>query len=42
MDSNGKAEIHFGQGVAALEVDDHGAALEHFRSAHRLEPGSPP
>ncbi len=41
MDSNGKAEIHFGQGVAALEVDDHVAALEHFRSAHRLEPGSP-
>ena len=41
MDSNGKAEIHFGQGMAALDADDHGAALEHFRSAHRLESGSP-
>ncbi len=40
MDSNGKAEIHFGQGMAALDIDDHGAALEHFRSAYRLEPSS--
>ena len=41
MDSNGKAADQFGQGMVALDSGDQGAALEHFRSAHRLEPGSP-
>lgn len=41
MDSNAKAEDHFGQGLAALAIGDHEAALERFRSAHRLSPGSP-
>ena len=26
--------------MAALDTDDHGAALDHFRSAHQLEHGS--
>ncbi len=41
MDSNGKAEDHFGQGLAALEIGEYEAALDRFRSAHRRSPGSP-
>ena len=41
MNFDGKVEDHFGRGLVALETGDHEAALERFRSAHRLSPGSP-
>ncbi len=42
MDSSCTAEDHFRHGQAALDIEDHDAALEHFRSAHRLEPTMTP
>jgi len=41
MDTPITADEHFRRGEAALAVDDPAGALEHFRSAHRLEPGNP-
>lgn len=35
------ADEHFLRGEAALAGGDAAAALEHFRIAHRLEPGNP-
>jgi tetratricopeptide (TPR) repeat protein len=40
MESSYSAAEHFRQGETALAQSDHGAALEHFRSAHRLEPSA--
>lgn len=41
MDASFSAEEHFCRGKAALACEDHAAALEHFRTAHRLDPTSP-
>ena len=41
MDTPLTAAEHFGRGEAALAADDYSGALEHFRSAHRLEPANP-
>ena len=41
MDASCSAEEHFRRGEAALETDDHALALEHFRSANRLDPTRP-
>ncbi|MEE9606225.1 MAG: hypothetical protein V3U03_00695 [Myxococcota bacterium] len=38
MDASFSAEDHFRRGQEALESQRHTAALEHFRSAHRLDP----
>ena len=40
MDAHYSAEEHFCRGEAELEAGRHGAALEHFRAAHRLDPTS--
>lgn len=40
MDARFSAEEHFHRGGAALELGKHAEALEHFRSAHRLDPTS--
>ena len=40
MDAHFSAEEHFCRGEAELEVGRHAAALDHFRSAHRLDPAS--
>ena len=41
MDTPLTAAEHFCRGEAALAADDTSGALEHFRSAHRLEPANP-
>jgi tetratricopeptide (TPR) repeat protein len=41
MDASCSAEEHFRRGEAALQVEDHALALEHFRAANRLDPTSP-
>jgi tetratricopeptide (TPR) repeat protein len=35
------ADEHFRLGRAALATNDYNRALEHFRAAHRMEPGNP-
>lgn len=40
MDASFSAEEHFRQGEKALAAAQDEAALEHFRSAHRLDPAS--
>ena len=40
MDAHFSAEEHFCRGEAELEAGRHAAALDHFRSAHRLDPAS--
>ncbi|MGH0030395.1 MAG: tetratricopeptide repeat protein [Myxococcota bacterium] len=40
MDATHTAEDHYRRGVEALSADRGAEALAHFRSAHRLEPGS--
>ena len=40
MDTSFTADEHFRRGQAALGIERHDAALEHFGAAHRLEPGS--
>ena len=40
MDASYSAEEHYRQGEKALQAESHQEALEHFRSAHRLEPGN--
>jgi tetratricopeptide (TPR) repeat protein len=41
MDASGSAEEHFRRGETALAAEKHVVALEHFRSANRLDPTSP-
>ncbi|MHC4494013.1 MAG: hypothetical protein ACYTDU_20650 [Planctomycetota bacterium] len=41
MDATFSADERFRDGQAELEKERHGAALEHFRAAHRLDPTSP-
>ena len=41
MDTPLTAAEHFYRGEAALAADNISGALEHFRSAHRLEPANP-
>jgi Flp pilus assembly protein TadD len=41
MDTPLTAAEHFCRGEAALAAEDYSSALEHFRSAHRLEPANP-
>jgi tetratricopeptide (TPR) repeat protein len=41
MDASCSAEEHFRRGEAELENGDHSLALEHFRSANRLDPTVP-
>ena len=40
MDHSISAEEHFRRGEEALASDDASVALQHFRTAHRLMPGS--
>ncbi len=41
MDTSFSADEHFRRGRAALDCDNHSVALEHFRSAQRVDPNSP-
>ena len=41
MDTSFTADEHFRRGCIALEGREHGAALEHFRAAQRVDPSSP-
>ncbi len=40
MDATFSSEEHFRRGQQALDAGTHAEALEHFRSAHRLDPSS--
>jgi tetratricopeptide (TPR) repeat protein len=40
MDAHFSAEEHFRRGEQELEAGRHGAALDHFRAAHRLDSAS--
>ncbi len=41
MDTSFSADEHFRRGRAALDRNDYEVALEHFRTAQRVEPSSP-